>query len=246
MICERKVSGARRFGFARVETFRKMEMTRIFSMKISSLLRAPLLGVLTALVLSSTTLPLRPAQAQAQTIQIGVVDEDKLADGFKKYADAVAAIDKRAQDLDSKIPAREFLTLDESKTFDDAIIKSVSATAPNPALDNLVKQGLDRRAEYQGLIGKAVRSDAENSRMTVLQGYATQNRAALSQLSDQLLQLVRQQQDDTDKKFTDQANSVVAQVATDKKLLMIVRKKALIYSSDAVDVTAEVLNRLNK
>ncbi len=216
-------------------------------MKVSSSLRAPLLGVLTALALSSAIVPLRPAQAQAQTLQIGVVDEDKLADGFKKYADAVAAIDKRAQDLDAKIPAREFLTLDESKTFDDAILKSVSATAPaNPALDNLVKQGLDRRAEYQGLIGKAVRADAENSRMTVLQGYATQNRAALSQLSDQLLQLVRQQQDDTDKQYTDQANSVVAQVATDKKLLMIVRKKALIYSSDTVDVTAEVLNRLNK
>ncbi|RYX83688.1 hypothetical protein EON83_13870 [bacterium] len=221
-----------------------MNLTGIFSMKISSLFRAPMLGVLAALALSSATVPLRPAQAQ--TIQIGVVDEDKLADGFKKYADAVAAIDKRAQELDGKIPAREFMTLDESKTFDDAIIKSVSTPAANPAFDALVKQGLDRRAEYQALIGKAVRTPEETARMTVLQGYASQNRAALSQLSDQLLQLVRKQQDDTDKEYTDKANSVVAQVAADKKLLMIVRKKALIYSADSVDVTAEVLNRLNK
>ncbi len=212
----------------------------------SRISRGPLLAV-AALALSCAVSVVRPAVAQAQAIQIGVVDEDKLADGFKKYAEAVASIDSRAKDLDNKIPAREFLTVDESKNFDAAVVKVVAVTAPaNPGLDALVKTGLDRRAEYQALIGKSPRSADDTARMNVLQGYATANRAALSALSDQLLQLVRQQQDETDKTYTDRANEVVKQVANDRKFAMIIRKKALIYSSDAVDVTAEVLNRLNK
>ncbi len=209
--------------------------------------RAPLTRALLAVSLFGTLAVARPTPAHAQAMTIGVVDEDKLAENFKKYADAVAAIDRRAKELDDKIPAREFLTDSEAKTFDAGITKSIEPTAPaNPALAALVKTGLDRRAEYQGLVGRANRNDADQARMTILQTYATANRAALSALSDQLLQLVRGQQDDTDKFYTNQANSVVAQVAQNRKLSMIIRKKALIYSSDSVDVTADVLNLLNR
>jgi len=221
--------------------------SRLF-MNLNRTSRRPLLGVLAALSCFSavTTLHPTPAAAQGQTIQIGVVDEDKLADGFKKYADAVAAIDKRAQDLDAKIPAREFLSPDEGRPFDALIVKSSLSAAETAQLNDLVKTGTGRRAEYLGLVGKAVRSDQESTRMTTLQGYSTANGPQLRQLSDQLLALVRTQQDATDKEYTGRANDVVADVAREKKLLLIVRKKALIYSSDAVDVTNEVLNRLNK
>jgi len=234
---------------AKVEGLRKMfpTLSRLF-MNLNRTSRRPLLGVLAALSLFSAVSTLHPtsAAAQGQTIQIGVVDEDKLADGFKKYADAVAAIDKRAQDLDAKIPAREFLSPDEGRPFDTLIVKTSLSTAESAQLEDLVKTGTGRRTEYLGLVGKAVRTDPETTRMQTLQGYSTANGPQLRQLSDQLLQLVRTQQDATDKLYTDRANAVVAQVAQDKKLLMIVRKKALIYSSDAVDVTSEVLGRLNK
>lgn len=208
--------------------------------------RRPFPGVLAALSLCFAVSAVRPTPAHAQAVQIGVVDEDKLADGFKKYANAVAAIDKRAQDLDTKIPAREFLSPDEGKGFDNLIVVAAPSAAQSTQLDTLVKSGVARRAEYLGLVGKAVRTEAETNRMQVLQTYSTQNQPQLHQLSDQLLQLVRNQQDATDKQYTDQANGVVAQVAQDRKLAMIIRKKALIYSSDAVDVTNEVLGRLNK
>jgi len=222
-------------------------LSRLF-MNLTRTSRRPLLGVLAALSLLSTvsTIHPAPAAAQGQTIQIGVVDEDKLADGFKKYADAVAAIDKRAQGLDAKIPAREFLSPDEGRPFDTLIVKSSLSSSESAQLDDLVKTGTARRAQYLGLVGKALRTDPETTQMQTLQGYSTANGPQLRQLSDQLLALVRTQQDATDKQYTDQANAVVAQVAQDKKLLMIVRKKALIYSSDAVDVTNEVLGRLNK
>jgi len=208
--------------------------------------RGPYLGVLAALSLFSAVSVVRPTPAQAQTMQIGVVDEDKLADGYKKYSAAVAAIDKRAQDLDSKIGSREFLSPDEGRTFDTLIVKPSPTAAESAQLDALVKTGVARKAEYLGLVGLAVRKDQDTKRMQTLQSYSTQNSAQLQQLSNQLLQLVRTQQDETDKLYTDQANRVVALVAQDRKMLMIVRKKALIYSADAVDVTGEVLNRLNK
>ena len=226
---------------------RKMKLT--FSrpdMNRTRFSRGPYLGVLAALSLFSAVSVVRPTVAQAQTMQIGVVDEDKLADGFKKYSLAVAAIDKRAQDLDSKIPAREYLSDVEGKTFDTLIVKPSLVPTEAGQLDVLVKSGTARRAEYLSLIGTAMRDATQVKRMQVLQGYSTQNSAQLQQLSNQLLQLVRTQQDETDKQYTNQANDVVAQVAKDKKMLMIVRKKALIYSADAVDVTNEVLSRLNK
>ena len=175
-----------------------------------------------------------------------MVDEDKLSAGFKRYAAAVAAIDKRAQDLDAKIPAREFLSGDEGKNY-DALIVNTSLSAPQSTqLDTLVKTGIGRKKEYVDLVGKAVRTEQETKRMQILQGYATQNGPQLRQLSDQLLQSVRAQQDATDKQFTDQAISAVAQVAQSRGFLLIVRKQAVFYSADAVDVTTEVLNRLNK
>lgn len=219
-----------------------------FPMNSTRFSRRPLLGVLAALSLCSAVSVVRPpsAQAQGQAVLIGVVDEDKLADGFKKYANAVAAIDKRAQDLDAKIPAREFLSPDEGKSFDALIVVATPSTVQTTQLGALVDTGTTRRKEYLNLVGQAVRTDVQSSRMQVLQNYSTQNQPQLRQLSDQLLQLVRAQQDATDKQYTDQANGVVAQVAQDRKLAMIIRKKALIYSSDAVDVTSEVLGRLNK
>ncbi|RYG58442.1 hypothetical protein EON80_27075, partial [bacterium] len=114
-------------------------------------MRGAALSFLLAFGVGATTIA-TPRAAQAQTVAIGVVDEDKLADGYKKYKDAVDAIDKRAQNLDSQIPARELLSDEEGKQFDTVI------AAPNPTadqtkqLDALVKSGMDKRATYMGLV----------------------------------------------------------------------------------------------
>ena len=186
-----------------------------------------------------------PQVAHAQNVMVGVVDEDKLADGYKKYKAAVDAIDKRAQSLDSQIPAREHLSDEEGKTFDALIVKTNPTPAENAQLDALIKSGMDKRATFMGLIGKATRTPEETAQMKALQDQAARNAPALRTTSDSLLATIRQQQDDTDKQYTDRANSVVAQVAADKKFMLIVRKKALVWSAEAIDITDEVLKRLN-
>lgn len=209
--------------------------------------RAPFVGVMAALALSTVVSPLRPAIAQAQNVQIGVVDEVKLGDGFKKFADAMGALMKLKDGLDTKLQAREYLTPDEAKTFDPAIVKGAKPGAPaNTALDALVKTGQDRRTEYNGLIGKAVRSPEENTRMTLLASYASTNRVPLGALADQLTQQLRDEDSDTSKQYTDQASTVISQVANDRKLLIVVSKSATLYTLPSVDITDEVLRRLNK
>lgn len=198
------------------------------------------LGLVAALSFSPLT-----AQAPANP-GVGVVDEDKLAEGFKKYSDAVGAVDKLAQSLDSKIPAREFLPEAEGKRFDALMQKPTPAAADTKELDALVKTGLAGRAEYMALVGKADRSAAENTRMGALQTLMTRNGPALQELSQKLLTMIRTQQETVDKDYTNRANSVVGQVAAEKKLMLIVRKKALVWSADSVDITGEVLARLNK
>lgn len=198
-----------------------------------------LLGAFTA---TSVVAP-RPAQAQA--IAIGVVDEDKLADGYKKYKDAVDAIDKRAQDLDSQIPAREYLSDDEGKQFDALIIKASPSAAESASLQTLIKTGMAKRATFMGLVGKSNRTAEETTQMKAMQDQSARNTPALRTTSDGLLAAIRQQQDDTDKTYTDRANSVIAQVAADKKFSVVMRKKALVWSLPSIDITDDVLKRLN-
>lgn len=186
-----------------------------------------------------------PRIAHAQTVAIGVVDEDKLADGYKKYKDAVDAIDKRAQSLDSQIPAREYLSDEEGKQFDALIVKAAPTPAETAQLDALIKSGMDKRASFMGLIGKSNRTPEETTQMKAMQDQAARNAPALRTTSDALLAAIRQQQDDTDKQYTDRANSVIAQVAGDRKFSMVVRKKALVWSLPTIDITDDVLKRLN-
>ena len=198
-------------------------------------------GVSSALTLFSAPV----ARAQALPTSVGVVDEDKLADGYKAYQDAIKALDARAQDLDSKIPAREYLNDTEGTKFDALVVLPTLTPAQQTELSALVKVGSDRKAEYFGLVGKANRTPADNNRFKELQDIASKNAAVLQSLSQTLLESIRKQQDDTDKNYTDKANSVVVRIASERKLVAVLRKKALVWSADSVDITAEVLKALN-
>ncbi len=188
---------------------------------------------------------LSPRLAHAQSLSVAVIDEDKLADGYKAYKVAVDAIDKRAQSLDSQIQAREYLPEEEGKTFDSLIVKFSPTPQEATKLDGVIKSGMAKRAAWIGLIGKANRTAEETAQMKGLQDQAARNAPALRNTSDALLAAIRQQQDETDKKFTERADSVVGQVATEKKFSMVARKKALVWSLPSIDITAEVLKRLN-
>lgn len=185
-------------------------------------------------------------RAHAQTISIGVVDEDKLAQGYTKYREAIVALDQQAQTLDNQLEARELLQGDELKRFDLLIAKEKRSAEENTELDNLVKSGSAKRAELIGLIGKNNRSQADDKRLEELNTVMGGNALTLSALQDTLYNQIKQAQERIDTENTDRANNVIERVASEKKLSLVWRKRAVIWSAPTVDITAAVLESLNK
>ena len=193
---------------------------------------------------STFSAPAAHAQAGA-AMAIGVLDEDKLADGYTAYKNATDALDKRTSTLDSNIPAREYLSDVEGKAFDTLIVFPNPTAAQSAQLQALIKVGLDKRATFMGLIGKASKTPKDLTDIKALQEQSAKNQPLLRALSESLLASIRQQVDDTDKLYTDRANATVAAVAGEKKFSFVVRKKALVWSAPAIDITDEVIKRLN-
>ncbi len=183
---------------------------------------------------------------QAQGVTVGTLDEDKLADDYKVYKDALDAIETRAKAIDSKLEARELLSPDEGKKFDELIQKTPRSAAEEGALNALVKTGTDRRAEYLALIAKSNRSAPEEAKIKQFLGYSQGNDADLRALSNKLFGAIKTEQEEAEKKYTDQANKIIADVAKQKGIKLVVRKRALVWSDDAVDITKDVLAILNK
>jgi Skp family chaperone for outer membrane proteins len=177
---------------------------------------------------------------------VGTLDEDKLADDYKAYKAALDEIDTRAKAIDRQLEARELLSPDEGKKFDELILKSGRNAAEDGDLQKLVTTGANRRTEYLALIAKTNRSAEEEGKIKQYLEYSKGNDASLRTTGDKLFGKIKQDQDEAEKKFTDQANNVIANVAKKRGLKVVVRKRALVWSDDAVDITKDVLAELNK
>jgi Skp family chaperone for outer membrane proteins len=186
------------------------------------------------------------ASAWAQPVSIGIIDEDKLASGYTRYREALVRLDREAQESDAKLLAREMLDGDQAKRFDALIVKEERKAAEATELENLVKAGNARRAEQLGLMGKVNPTEADRKRLDELNGLSQINVTALRVLQENIFEVVNARQKKIDQENTDRANTVIQQVAADKKLALIWRKRAIIWSAPSVDVTDEVLARLNK
>ena len=184
-----------------------------------------------------------PAHAQTG---VGVVDEDVLADKYVAYKKALDELDVRAKSIDRQLEARELLSPDEGKQFDEAILKSPRTTPEEGAFQALVKTGSDRRAEYLALIAKADRTADEKAKVDKYLQYSKGNDSSLRALSDKLFGKIKDLQEETEKKYTDQANTIIGTVAKKKGLKMVIRKRALVWNDDAVDITNDVVDTLNK
>jgi Skp family chaperone for outer membrane proteins len=179
-------------------------------------------------------------------IGMGVIDEDRLAEGYTSYRAAAAQLDKQAEEVDNQLAARELMNETEGKTFDELALKPKRTPEENTRLAALIKSGNDRRTEYMGLLPIAQKTEQQNARIKVLEDLARSNAAKSRTISDQLYNDIKRQQEETDKNYTDRANNVIAQVAAEKKFVMIVRQRAIVWSNPANDITGEVLSRLNK
>jgi Skp family chaperone for outer membrane proteins len=187
---------------------------------------------------------MRPAQAQ--NLAFGIVDEDKLGDSFTKYKEAISKIDARIKQLDSDLEGRKLLNEAEGTRYDTLILKESRSAAEETELKNLIKSGLDRQAEFIRLSGSANRSEADNNRIKELQTLGQSNLARYDNISEKIYNQLKKQQDATDQQFTTQAKKVIEEVAKEKNLSVVMRLRAVVWSAPTIDITDEVIKRLNK
>jgi len=187
----------------------------------------------------------RVAHAQAVTISVGVLDEDKLAEGYKVYRDAIARVDEKAKQYDAQLSARAFLTGQDATTFDTLVSKTRAGNEIKTFTD-LVAKGTSSSIDYTTLIAQAVKTPAETDRMKKLLKVQQDNGEKLRIKSDELYNKIKKEQEETDKTYTDRANEVIAAVAGRRKFSVIVRQRAVVWSDPKSDITVDVLADLNK
>jgi Skp family chaperone for outer membrane proteins len=186
-----------------------------------------------------------PARA-ADSVTIGILDEAKLGKGYTKYSAELDTLSKRAAAYDAQLDAREVLDDAQGKRFDELIAKPNRTDAEETEFQNLVAAGTTRRKDRDALIGKAQRTPEEEARLKGTQDNMKANTNAVRHLEDDLFQQLKTTENETNQKYIDLANEVVKKVAVDKKLTVVLRKDAVVWSVPSVDITDEVLSRLNK
>lgn len=184
--------------------------------------------------------------ADAPPLAVGVIDEDKLGTKYGAFQDALKEIDKRAQALEAQLDARRRLDEKDGKRFDELIVKVKLSADEQKEMDEFVRKASDRKNEYLALVSKVVKADTDNLRIKALQEVEQTNQVTVSRLEDSLLDQLKKNQEETFDKYMTIANDVIKQVAEAKKLQLVLRKRALIWSADALDITDEVLAKLNK
>ncbi len=204
-------------------------------------------GILAACLLSgSLALPVQTARAADAVMKIGVLDEVKLGEGYTKYRSEVEDMDRRRILIRSQVNARRFFTVAEGARFDELIRKGTARAAQeNTDLDALTKVGNDRESNYVSLSGKAALTADEKTALKDMQDYQTANAKASADLENTAGQAWLTTMDATDNKYIDNANAMVQKIAVEQKLTVLLRKDAIVWSTPTVDITDDVLKRLN-
>lgn len=184
----------------------------------------------------------QPAQAQS----VGVVDGVKINDGYTKLKSALESIDKRKQELRAQLDSRAFLGEADAKRFDELIVKDKRSDAENADLTKFVTAGTERQNEYKNLIGKATKSDPEKARIKQIEDDAEKTKAAFQDVITKVDTAISKQEIETEETYRNAIIKVIEQVANEKKLVVVVGKQAIAWSSATIEITDEVLSRLNK
>lgn len=185
-------------------------------------------------------------RAQAQTVTIGSVEEAKLGIGFTKYKTAMDAFEVQTKLVDSQLQARSLLDGDEGRKFDTLAQKDKRSAAEEASFQTLVKTGMDRRATYIRIVGTAKPTGEEAALRKKLESQASASEKQMQAISDAMVGKLRKTNESINKQYSDQIKAAIGQVATEKKLTIVVTAEAVVWQAPTTDITADVLARLNK
>lgn len=182
----------------------------------------------------------------------GVVDVAKVFDGYDKKKTASQEFAAEGQKLQEKLQLRQINRMLSNGEFDQFMeLKTKVSLNDNDKkkMDDLLATTKSREQELQTLQQKQNSTDAEKVRLNELQDMANKGEDATKLEAEKLQAQFAQKQDDMTQKLLGDIEKAVAAVAKDKGLAMVLNKNvngAPFVLFATVDVTDEVLNKLNK
>jgi len=186
-----------------------------------------------------------PAASQAAA-SVGVIDEDKLNENYSQFKTAMDDFEKRRVQLRDQVSAGVFLPAASTKRFGELLLNEKRSTVEQTELDGLIKTGTGLKIEYETLASKTAPSDADTTRIKQIEAAVQASNMALQEDIGKLQNNFLKSRDALLKDYSGRYMKVIEQVAVDKKLLLVASKDATVWNSATVDITDEVLTRLNK
>jgi Skp family chaperone for outer membrane proteins len=181
-------------------------------------------------------------------IAVGVVDMSRVMNEAKTVSALQTELkdmrDAQQKTLDNLYAGR-LLNPDE-RTELETLQKTASPSATQTArITELTKLSDTREEELKRLSRLEKPTDADRARITELSNWLDKQNQRATQLREQYDNDTQQKVSDINQRAMDSVLGAVKAVAQDQGLALVVEKQAVLFSIDSLDMTDEVLNRLN-
>ena len=184
--------------------------------------------------------------AQPAAVSIGVVDDEAVSEKYVKYNATFDGLKKRGDDIEELANTRALLKDDEAAGYEPLVLKAAPAAEETTKLAAFTKTANERRAEYTSLNGKVEKNDADKARIKELNDLFQANGKKSDELYQKLRTALDKQVVDARKQYSDNVKKVVGEVAKERKLAVVVMASSVMWNAPTVEITDEVLKRLNK
>jgi Skp family chaperone for outer membrane proteins len=176
---------------------------------------------------------------------IAVVDTGVVSDKATPFVTEREAFQKQADDLDTEIRARFFLTADETQQLDALVAKTKRTPEEDKKMKTIIEDGLKREREIKDLQGKSNKTQQELARLRELESTARRNSPEVRELTQQYQERLQKENLDARKRLADKVKEAAGQVGSKKGYAMVVPKDVALWSNPSIDVTSDVMSYLN-
>ena len=179
-------------------------------------------------------------------VSIGVVDDDAVSEKYVKYNETFDNLKKRGDAIEELANTRALLKDDEAASYEPLVLKAAPTADDTTKLAAFTKTAETRRAEYTSLNGKVEKNDADKVRIKELNDLFQGNGKKSDELYQKLRTALDKQVVDARKQYSDNVKKVVGDVAKERKFTLVVMASSVMWNAPTVEITDEVLKRLNK
>lgn len=178
----------------------------------------------------------------------GIVDEDRLQQQYKQFQEDLKALQAFQADLRQKIKERVLLTEDEWQELDTLESKAEKDldAKQKERLAALRKMSGDRDKELTELQGIAEPNDAQKKRRQELENIGRTIRRKWENYVRVADKSATDRKNELQDKLSQTVRDAVVQIATQRGLNLVIEKKRTIWSEKALDITEEVIKKLNE